>query len=244
MQCIQPPPLTEDQLTAAIDGEAPTSVLQHLDRCPSCSQRFQQARQLEQALRSHLWRWDCPSAQALGEYHLQLLDSAQSTAVAQHLSICPHCEAELEDLRAFLKAAALPASPAQQRAAQPRIPRPGELIAALMPRSPALALRGSSAGQVTARADGLTIFLEFQPVASGFELTGQIIADSDQPEWEGALIELRQGGALADTAILDEFGEFKCTRLTQESVDLRISARTGRVVILDGLDLMRHAGEE
>lgn len=243
MECTQPPALTEDQLTAALDGEAASEVLQHLERCPGCSGRLQRAGQLESALRAGLWRWECPSPQALGDYHLQLLHTDQRAAVARHLDTCPHCAAELADLRAFL--AAGPAPAARPRPFRlPRLPRPGELVAALVPQTPVMALRGSSAGQVTARASGIAIFLEFQPAASGFELTGQIIAEKKQDEWVGALAELRQADALICTATLDEFSEFKCALPTAEPATLRIRAHTGRVVVLDGLDLQGLSPQE
>lgn len=237
MECTQPPALTEDQLTAALDGEATPTILQHLERCPSCSWRLQEARQLENAVRLGLYRWECPSSQALGEHHLQLLSAEQSAAIARHLAACPHCTAELADLRAFLASESSAAARPQRSLRLPRLPRPGELIAALVPQTPVMALRGSSAGQITARASGITIFLEFHPADSGFELTGQIITEKKQDEWVGALVELRQAGALTCAAALDEFCEFKCTLPTAEPAALRIRTHAGRVVVLEGLDL-------
>lgn len=244
MECTQLPPLTDDQLTAVLDGTDDAQVLAHLERCPSCAQRLQQARQLETALHSSLWRWDCPSPHMLGEYHLQLLAAAQTAVIARHLESCPHCAAELNDLRAFLAAEPAREARPQRAFTLPRLPHPGELIAALMPHTPALALRGAGAGQITARAEGITIFLEFQAIPAGFELTGQVIADSDQTEWAGALVELRQAGALSSTAILDELGDFRCAPLTAEPAALRITAHTGRVVVLNAFDLQGLAPAE
>lgn len=245
MECTQPPALTEDQLTAVLDGEAAPETLQHLERCPGCSRRLQRARQLESAVRTGLWRWECPPSQTLGDYHLQLLGAEQLAVIARHLDTCPHCAAELADLRAFLASGPVPAARPQRPPFRlPRLPRPGELIAAFVPQTPVMALRGSSAGQITAHASGITIFLEFQPVASGFELTGQIITEKKQDEWVGALVELRQADALTCTATLDEFGEFKCALPTAEPATLRIRAHTGRVVVLDGLDLQGLSPQE
>jgi hypothetical protein len=244
MECTQPPPLTDDQITAVLDGEGDSQVLAHLERCPGCTQRLQQAQRLEGALHASLWRWDCPAPQVLGEYQLQLLAADQAAVVACHLETCPHCAAEVNDLRAFLDAEPTPETRPQRAFTLPRLPHPGELIAALMPRTPALALRGAGAGQITARAEGITIFLEFQPIPAGFELTGQVIADSDQSEWAGALVELRQAGALTSTATLDELGEFKCAPLTTEPAALRITAHTGRVVVLNAFDLQGLAPAE
>ena len=56
MLCSAPPPLTDDQLSAALDGEADQVVLDHLERCPSCTARLEQARRAERALAGRLYR--------------------------------------------------------------------------------------------------------------------------------------------------------------------------------------------
>ena len=93
MQCRFPPPLTEDQISAAIDGEVEPGVLQHLSQCTSCMSRLEQARRFEQALRARLYRWDCPPVQQLGDYHLGLLSQAGADAIARHLGQCERCRA-------------------------------------------------------------------------------------------------------------------------------------------------------
>lgn len=56
---------------------------------------------LEKRLAS-LYRVLCPSSQTLGEYHLALLPLEEMEQVQAHLSICPHCRREVENLQTFL----------------------------------------------------------------------------------------------------------------------------------------------
>ena len=74
MQCSLPPPLTEDQLSVALDGTADTAVHAQLSRCPYCAEQLAAARQIETALNQHLYRWDAPSPEALAAYVLSWLD--------------------------------------------------------------------------------------------------------------------------------------------------------------------------
>ena len=70
MECSSPPPLTDDQLSAALDQTAVPDVIDHLASCASCAERLAAAQQAEQSLRSALYRWDCPAPQTLADYHL------------------------------------------------------------------------------------------------------------------------------------------------------------------------------
>jgi hypothetical protein len=58
--------------------------------------------ELENALRSTLYRFDCPDAHTLGEYQLDLLAPEARTSVAAHAVECEACTADLQTLRAFL----------------------------------------------------------------------------------------------------------------------------------------------
>src|SRR6059058_694021 len=99
MPCSFPPPLTDDQFTAALDGEVSLPVQQHLAMCPGCAARLTQARQVEQMLKSKLRRWDCPTSQQIGHYHLGLTSQTEARSIAEHLSQCVACQAELSELQ-------------------------------------------------------------------------------------------------------------------------------------------------
>jgi hypothetical protein len=85
--------------------------------------------------------------------------------------------------------------------------------------------------------DGVTIFLELQPVAdSQVELRGQLVAD-DQDNWVGALVELRQAGQLRATAAIDDLGTFRVAVLPTQPTELRVARADGRALLLPEFEL-------
>ena len=60
----------------------------------------------EDKLKAILFRSDCPSIMDLGEYELGLLSSQRREELDSHLAFCPHCLADLVQMRQFM---ALPA---------------------------------------------------------------------------------------------------------------------------------------
>lgn len=247
MWCSFPPPLTDDQISAVLDGEADVAVQQHLDLCPGCAARLAEAQQIEYYLKTQLrgtqfQRPDCPASQRLGEYHLGLVSQPDERTIMRHVEQCGYCQAELEELRIFLSPQ--PAS-APQPAPQPRRfvgPRLGELVARLLPSAeartrPALALRGAAAGPIVAEAENTTIMLDLQPSADGSVLLlGQLIGD-DAESWIGGLVELRQAGTLLLTTVVDDLCSFSCERIPPGQTSLRITAEHGRALLLDDVAL-------
>ncbi|MCS6848638.1 MAG: zf-HC2 domain-containing protein [Anaerolineae bacterium] len=57
---------------------------------------------LERALRVALFRRSCPDTMTLSDYQLGLLNSMEHARVHAHVARCPHCQAELARLDAFL----------------------------------------------------------------------------------------------------------------------------------------------
>lgn len=241
MWCSFPPPLNDDQLTAALDGDADTPVLDHLARCEGCAARLAQAQLFEQALTSQLYRWDCPPSHQLGEYHLGLVSQSTDRTIVRHLEQCPLCRAELETLRVFTRETlpepqvfTPPASAAAER--PPLRRRLGELIARVVPRAPGRVLRGNSSGPIIAEATGATIVLDVQSGVDGqVALLGQIVSDEVE-RWLGALVELRQGGALLISTRVDDLGSFSC-ETSPGQVTLRITAEDGQTLVLQDVTL-------
>lgn len=240
MECRHPPPLADEQLLAELDGEAAPHVAEHLADCPSCRARLADMRQFEQRLTMRLYRWDCPSSLQLGGYHLGLTAAPEAARIAAHLGQCAHCSAEIALLRSFMDDAS--AAPELSPAAPPRPTYPwlGDLIArSLAPaRAAAPALRGGAPRSITAEAGHATIILEVQPSPAGWvTLRGQILED-DQDRWIGALVEVRQSGALATTTLIDDIGGFSCGLLLSDPAELRITPESGRAVLVPQIDLI------
>lgn len=233
--CRFPPPLSDDDFSAAIDGVAPPQVREHLAGCAGCAARLDVARQAEHALRGRLAFWDCPSSQQLGDYQFGLLPQNERRAVDTHITDCVRCTAELAELGVFLNTGVT--RRVVKRA--PPLPRPrlGELVARLLPQAPAFALRGAASRTLSFAAGNVTVMLELR-AADGERvmLEGQILDDT-QELWAAALVELRQGGALQATAFVDEFGGFVCGPLAPASAELRITPERGPVVVVPDIDL-------
>jgi anti-sigma factor RsiW len=240
LPCSLPPPLTEDQITAALDGEAESSVLHHLDQCPGCRVRFEQARQVEQMLSTRLH----PSSQELGDYHLGLIrESSDRIMIERHLDRCAACREEIADLNLFLAdeqvaiSQAQPESTKSGRLSLAAVHRHlSELIAQLAPGTPSLALRGVATGPIMLEADGTTVFLETQQTHDGLILAGQIVAEDTQ-RWVGALVMLRQTNDTLMTVLVDDAGQFRCGGIRAGVVAIRITSATGQTLILDGVEI-------
>jgi LmbE family N-acetylglucosaminyl deacetylase len=103
MECSSPPPLTDDQLSAALDQIAAPDVIDHLASCASCAARLQAAQQAEQSLKSALYRWDCPAPQTLADYHVGRASADQERAIVRHLQTCARCSEEMAELVLFMR---------------------------------------------------------------------------------------------------------------------------------------------
>jgi anti-sigma factor RsiW len=233
MHCVAPPPLTDDELSAVIDGEADTGTLDHLAQCQWCTDRLAQAQSIEMTLRAGLRSWKCPPSQQLGDFTLGMLSPEERWSIAAHVDACPRCVEELAELQAFLGREAAPALPP---AARPRT-RLGELVAHLLPRTPAMALRGVAPRQIAAEAEGTTILIDVQPGSGGGAIVrGQVIDDA-QDRWTGALVEVRQAGILQITTTVDDLGTFDCGPLPATPIELRLTPPDGRAIVVPEIPL-------
>jgi anti-sigma factor RsiW len=246
MTCSVPPELTDEQIDAILAGTAPPEVLAHLDECPACAQQVAAAYQVDSLLNDQLAFWGCPSPQTLGNYHLQHLPAAEAAQIAEHLTTCLACQAELAALDQFMNAPTtfqgrqrLTPDPPETAARTPAM-RLRQWLAQLVPPSamsqPA-ALRGALGGPLMAEVEGRTIFLEVEPVGDDqLRLRGQLAA-SDLADWSGALVEVRQGGELQATGHMDDLGAFLCRPLKPGPTLLRITTPQGLAIVVPELDL-------
>ena len=57
---------------------------------------------LQSDLLQALYRHHCPTSQRLSDFHLGILADLETQMVQLHLTQCPHCAFELEELAQFL----------------------------------------------------------------------------------------------------------------------------------------------
>lgn len=241
MPCTNPPPLSDETISAILDGDLSPEVSLHLEQCGDCAARLDEARQWQQGMARRLGRWDCPPPQELGDYHLGLVPPARQRAIAAHLEVCARCSTEIEDLRIFLREEAM--VPQRSGTPQPETPRPGRLramVAQLLPQTPGFAgagLRGADDGPMIAQCSAATIVLEAQPVdRRSARLSGQIAdEDGDQSRWDGALVEVRQSNTLVAVTFVDDLGGFHCGPLERAALGLQITAADGTWIVVEDL---------
>lgn len=237
MTCQLPPPLSDDEISAVLDGTAEEGVIQHVALCPDCAGRVADARRLEAVLFRHLSRWDCPPAQTLSEYHLRLLPEGDARRIAEHVAGCLACQAELSELSAYLinnpegTAPAPETSPGPQRRLLPQM-----LLGTVLMRRPTMALRGADDEPTIVEADGMTVYLKADSGAGRAVLLGQMAGDA-LADWIGALVQLRQDGALRQMTEVDQFGSFRCEGFALRPFELRIAARGGLTLFIPQISL-------
>ena len=193
----------------------------------------------EAQLRQVLYRFDCPSPHALGEYALDLVPMEQRVAIASHVRECSGCTDELASMRAFLAADIQPAVGPVDRLLR--------VVATLLgPGSAQVAFasaRRSIGGQspLTYRAEELITSLS--PGRDGRSLLGLVSwegAETDEPELEGHTARLvGASGTLVAETTLDAIGNFTLhvleSHVDQEYiVELHLA---DRVVVLKGVRL-------
>jgi anti-sigma factor RsiW len=189
-------------------------------------------------MRKVLYRFDCPTPHQLGEFHLGVAAPPDAERVSQHVAGCPLCQADLGTLRGFMEAQAIrPLAKAEPEAPPSVFGWVQEVVAKLLPATPATALRGSLSPQIIAAADGVTIILTPQTAADGsLSVSGQIAAD-DQDRWTEAVVQLRRADDLLATALVDDLGGFRCEGLSSGEAQLRITPQTGPAVRVPEIEL-------
>jgi hypothetical protein len=243
MSCSVPPPLNDDDISRLLDGAADPALRDHLARCEACAARYASARRAERSLRESLRRWDCPPPTRLGDYRLGLIGGSAERAIVRHLDACAACRAELEDLRVFLAETAPAPAPAPSRVTHAAArPRWNEIMARLLPRAAATAVRGESGGPLMAEApDGTTLILDLEPAhTEHLTINGQIVADAPDV-WAGALAEIHARGRVVALAPVDDLGCFVAGPVPRDRVDLRITAPAGQTILLPDVDLAANA---
>ena len=230
MECSTPPALTDEELSATLDGEFDATIQQHLSQCPACAARLAEMRQMDMVFHS-LRRIECPSPQIIGDFHLKFLDDAQATLVQQHLASCPRCQDELAILKDFLEL------PTEEPIINPIIPlwdTESTHKATRVDTSGNLALKGQddkSAHDV--QAGSARIFLETSPTPKGYLLSGQVV--DNEVSWGSGIVEFWQEKAVQQVGILDEMSEFHFEFTMAVPITLYITSPSGITLAIEDI---------
>jgi hypothetical protein len=182
---------------------------------------------LEQRLRLTLYRFDCPDAQTLGEYELDMLDPVERTRIAAHTVDCDECTADLGELRTFL---ARPTS-----VPEPAVWRARRIVAKLFtPTQPRLAYGGlRGAEDATTRvyeAGDVTITLGPGPT-SGSVLGLVVVRDTPPASLENHAVRLLNPLGTPASTRLDDLGNFEFDHVPPGIYSIEVDLPVGVVVI-------------
>jgi len=188
---------------------------------------------LENQLSKALYRAFCPETLELGEYQLGMLSSQQTNKIQTHLAECPHCRAELAQLKSFLKevGADLETSLADRVRIwiAERIP-PGN--AGSSGTALAFGLRGEVSSVHFYQAGEAQITLEVQddPSAPGRKTLVGLVLGDEIAELQAHLWQADQAVA---TAEVDELGNFTLLGLEPGQYELFMSGPDVEIQIKD-----------
>jgi len=248
--CVDGLPLSEEQLFAVLDGAAPPSILNHLERCPSCRERYTVLRTTEQKLRRLLNASHIPPVE-LAAYRVGLLPSEAQTQITQHLESCDYCRRTLSELEAFaglgntepVRTPEPTPRPLRKRLAEIalQIVRTGASAGAEAVGGYSLNLMGGEMSMtprlLLAEAEGVKVTLELDRIGGQVRLSGSVVTDdySDQRTWEGAMMQIYQNNQIVATAALDRRGMFECAPVPPVISTIRIRRISGRPLALYNL---------
>jgi hypothetical protein len=180
----------------------------------------------ERLLHQSLYRFDCPDAHTLGEYELDMLETADRVAIARHARDCDECTAELSVLRTFLATPTHVPEPLGDRARR--------IVATLFTARPGLAyggLRGAGDPSMQVyEAGDVTVTLGPGPTRGS--LLGLVVAGDALPsalETREVRLLPPQGAPIATQ--LDDLGNFEFDNLGGGTYGLELDLPVGLVVI-------------
>ncbi|HLF91137.1 MAG TPA: hypothetical protein VI451_19490 [Anaerolineales bacterium] len=95
--------ITNYQILMYLDGVADPELQKLIENEPTYQTRAQELMNSQNYLSAQLHRVTCPDPLMLGEYHLDLLSHSEKETIIGHLSECPHCSRELDEIAAFVQ---------------------------------------------------------------------------------------------------------------------------------------------
>lgn len=237
MTCNDPGAVTPEDLVAYAEGDGDSRTAVHVASCPWCAAEAASYAALDRTLTVRLWRAECPATLTLGEHVLDLLDPQEALTVRAHVAVCPHCTAELDELRTALGGdplAELAAGPGLlTRLVMRLVPAPGQGLAFAGVRGVGSTTRTYEAGQLTTT---LTVEPEAERGRRRWSLAGLVLHDSGEQLPAGLPVRVVRAGAVAAEATLDDLGNFVIGGLEDGVYDLELDL-PDRVLAVEGLEI-------
>jgi hypothetical protein len=214
------------------DGEAPASVVAHVEACSTCADQARGYAQIQVGLRRSLFRFDCPDAHTLGEYQLDLLEPEHRRSIAVHAVDCDACSVELQTLQTYL---AMPTSIVESPLEHAR-----RLVATLFQPAPGLAyggLRGTS--EATTRVFQVAdVTVTVGPGQGPGTLVGLVLVAGTEPHaLDGRAVRLIPTDRAALSSSMDDLGNFEFEGVPAGMYALEIDLPDAQVVVVEELRL-------
>lgn len=245
MECISTP-LSEDQLLAAMSDVAEDAILEHLRQCTFCKARLDRLKSAEERLIQKLYRGDCPDAETLGEFALNMLPEARQTSVAEHVHSCPRCRQDLAELKEFwdemdqAETHERDMIQDRQRPSVPaRRPKPQTSLTSMHGSVPVRVMRGGMRGDgpQSFELDGLRLVVSATQEEGYYELNGQLLGPDVPVRWRNGLVKAQQGEARPVLSIVNERGKFQCRLPTADDTDLTLTAQDGTTLLIEAIKI-------
>lgn len=188
--------------------------------------RAQELKEESRALIQNLYRVECPSSQQLTDFSFQILSSAETQFIQQHLELCPLCQSEIAELRLTLNEPdeLLGRDALENLLSRKETSKDESILNQLASKihsiiaKPLLNLGNSNLSPVGSLRGGIDKLQRFdgelfQIVVSAqenkdqahpFSVIGQIIGENT----EGITVQLLQNNNILQKAFVDEYGGF------------------------------------
>lgn len=200
-ECSMPPPLTDEALLTALDGDLAAEVQAHLKRCAFCSSRFQRMRMFEKSLHDSLYRDNCPESDQLADYVMGTLSTADEVRLERHLQQCMFCQKEVITLQTIFVADV--AQEQHQKVLEPVWQQfktvlqslSDQLVQVLVPQSRMAygQLKGNRDSRdrvLTYTKEPVSVMLSLEKMIDTLKINGSIVDTETQDRWSGSLVEL------------------------------------------------------
>jgi hypothetical protein len=233
-QCIDPRAITPEDRIAYVDGEANAGVVEHVRRCAYCADEVRALASTQSRLQVALYRFDCPPAQLLGDYALDLLSADERTRVASHVVECPRCTDELQTLRSFLSVEPAPQATAPAGPVE-RLMRIVATLASPPVSAPAYAMLrgGETPGSQIYRAGSVSITLtvEPEPQRGRYTLAGLVIQEDGEAAPPADGVQLFWGEQMVEAQSLGDLGNFAFEALSAGEYRLEMRVVGGIIAV-------------